>query len=116
MLLAEEATPTALAFLAGAFLSVLLGGIGMVTATLANYRVVFAAKLAGPYAFRVAYRAACAVAFATPSLALLGKPLPTQPSPFSSSSTAATTPSKSTRPTTSLATTLPSSRPYQASD
>ena len=63
---------TGIAFLVGAFVSMISGTIGMVIATQANYRTTFCAKQSLSNAFRVAYRAGVAMGFALVSLGLLG--------------------------------------------
>lgn len=67
----EEGLKTAVAFMIGALISIASGAIGMIVATQANYRVTYCARNALAPAFRVAYRAGCAMGFALVSLGLL---------------------------------------------
>ena len=62
---------TAFAFAIGAVISILCGAIGMVIATQTNFRTTYCAKNGLADAFRVAYRAGCAMGFALVSLGLL---------------------------------------------
>ena len=62
---------TAFAFAIGAVISILCGAIGMVIATQTNFRTTYCAKNGLAPAFRVAYRAGCAMGFALVSLGLL---------------------------------------------
>jgi H(+)-translocating pyrophosphatase len=62
---------TAVAFAIGALVSILCGTIGMIVATRTNYRVTFLAKDGLQDAFRVAYRAGCAMGFLLVSIGLL---------------------------------------------
>jgi Na+/H+-translocating membrane pyrophosphatase len=48
------------------------GAIGMLIATQANFRTTFQAKSSLAAAFRIAYRAGCAMGFALVSIGLLG--------------------------------------------
>lgn len=69
--LTEEGLKTGIAFLIGAFISIASGAIGMIIATQANYRTTYCARNSLAPAFRVAYRAGCAMGFALVSLGLL---------------------------------------------
>ena len=62
---------TAFAFAIGAIISILCGAIGMVIATQTNFRTTYCAKNGLASAFRVAYRAGCAMGFTLVSLGLL---------------------------------------------
>lgn len=62
---------TGIAFLIGAIVSIACGAIGMVIATQANFRTTYCARNSLAPAFRVAYRAGCAMGFALVSLGLL---------------------------------------------
>ena len=61
---------TTVAFLLGAFTSILSGYIGMRVAVFSNYRCAFSAQYNLTNAFRVAYRAGCVMGF---TLCSLGK-------------------------------------------
>lgn len=67
----EEGLKTGIAFLIGAFVSIICGAIGMVIATQANFRTTYCARNSLAPAFRVAYRAGCAMGFALVSFGLL---------------------------------------------
>ena len=67
----EEGLKTAVAFMIGAIISIVCGAVGMVIATQANYRTTYCARNSLAPAFRVAYRAGCAMGFALVSLGLL---------------------------------------------
>jgi Na+/H+-translocating membrane pyrophosphatase len=67
----EEGLKTGIAFLVGALISIASGAIGMVIATQANFRTTYCARNSLAPAFRVAYRAGCAMGFALVSLGLL---------------------------------------------
>lgn len=67
----EEGIKTGIAFMIGALISIASGAIGMIIATQANYRVTYCARNSLAPAFRVAYRAGCAMGFALVSLGLL---------------------------------------------
>jgi inorganic pyrophosphatase len=69
--LTEEGLKTAIAFMIGAIISIACGAIGMVIATQANYRTTYCARNSLAPAFRVAYRAGCAMGFALVSVGLL---------------------------------------------
>jgi len=69
--LTEEGLKTGIAFMIGAVISIACGAIGMVIATQANFRTTFCARNSLAPAFRVAYRAGCAMGFALVSLGLL---------------------------------------------
>ena len=71
-LLTAEGVMTAVAFAIGAVISIICGCIGMVIATQTNFRTTFCAQEGLAPAFRVAYRAGCAMGFALVSLGLLG--------------------------------------------
>jgi K(+)-stimulated pyrophosphate-energized sodium pump len=60
-------------FLIGACISITCGAVGMVIATMANYRTTYCAKSGLVDAFRTAYRAGCGMGFFLVSLGLLGK-------------------------------------------
>lgn len=70
--LTSEGIMTAFAFAVGAIVSILCGCIGMIIATQTNYRTTFCAREGLAPAFRVAFRAGCAMGFALVSLGLLG--------------------------------------------
>lgn len=70
--LTAEGVMTAIAFAVGAIISILCGCIGMVVATQTNFRTTYCAREGLAPAFRVAYRAGCAMGFALVSLGLLG--------------------------------------------
>ena len=67
----EVGLKTGIAFLVGAIVSIACGAIGMVIATQTNFRVTYCARNLLAPAFRVAYRAGCAMGFALVSLGLL---------------------------------------------
>ena len=67
----EVGVKTGIAFLIGAFISIACGAIGMIIATQTNFRVTYCARNFLAPAFRVAYRAGCAMGFALVSLGLL---------------------------------------------
>ena len=67
----EEGIKTAIAFMIGAVVSIMCGAIGMIIATQANFRTTYCARNSLAPAFRVAYRAGCAMGFALVSLGLL---------------------------------------------
>jgi len=69
--LTEEGVKTGFAFLVGAFVSIICGSLGMIVATQANFRTTYCARKSLAPAFRVAYRAGCAMGFALVSLGLL---------------------------------------------
>jgi Na+/H+-translocating membrane pyrophosphatase len=69
--LTEEGIKTGIAFAIGAIISIACGAIGMVIATQANFRTTYCARNSLAPAFRVAYRAGCAMGFALVSLGLL---------------------------------------------
>ena len=69
--LTSQGIMTAFAFAIGAIISILCGAIGMVIATQTNFRTTYCAKNGLASAFRVAYRAGCAMGFALVSLGLL---------------------------------------------
>lgn len=54
----------------GAVISIVCGAVGMIIATQANFRTTYCAKNNLAPAFRVAYRAGCAMGFALVSLGL----------------------------------------------
>lgn len=62
---------TAVAFVIGAVVSICCGAIGMLIATQTNFRTTYCAKKSLAAAFRVAFRAGCAMGFALVSLGLL---------------------------------------------
>lgn len=70
--LTSEGLMTAFAFAIGAVISILCGCVGMVIATQTNFRTTFCAREGLAPAFRVAYRAGCAMGFALVSLGLMG--------------------------------------------
>jgi Na+/H+-translocating membrane pyrophosphatase len=70
--LTSEGIMTAFAFAVGAIISILCGSIGMVVATQTNFRTTYCARQGLAPAFRVAFRAGCAMGFALVSLGLLG--------------------------------------------
>ena len=70
--LTSEGVMTAIAFAVGALISILCGCIGMIIATQTNFRTTYCAREGLAPAFRVAYRAGCAMGFALVSLGLLG--------------------------------------------
>lgn len=70
--LTAEGVFTAIAFAVGAIISIVCGAVGMLIATQSNYRTTYCAKSGLAPAFRVAYRAGCAMGFALVSLGLLG--------------------------------------------
>lgn len=76
--LTEEGVMTAVAFAVGAVISIICGAVGMVIATQTNFRTTYCARLGLAPAFRVAYRAGCAMGFALVSLGLLGNDYFTQ--------------------------------------
>ncbi len=67
----EEGVKTGIAFLIGAFVSIICGAVGMIIATQANFRTTYCARKSLAPAFRTAYRAGCAMGFALVSLGLL---------------------------------------------
>lgn len=69
--LTEVGLKTAIAFIVGAIISIICGAVGMVIATQTNFRTTYCAKSSLAPAFRVAYRAGCAMGFALVSLGLL---------------------------------------------
>lgn len=69
--LTAEGVQTAVAFAVGAIISIVCGAAGMVIATQTNFRTTFCAKQGLAPAFRVAFRAGCAMGFALVSLGLL---------------------------------------------
>lgn len=69
--LTPQGAYTAVAFLVGALVSMICGSIGMIIATMANFRTTYCAKRGLAIAFRTAYRAGCAMGFALVSLGLL---------------------------------------------
>ncbi len=62
---------TAIAFLVGAFVSIICGIIGMLIATRTNYKVTYLAKDSLTLAFETAYRAGCSMGFMLVSIGLL---------------------------------------------
>lgn len=70
--LTGEHWTTAIAFVVGAIISICCGSIGMVIATQTNFRTTYCARQGLAPAFRVAFRAGCAMGFALVSLGLLG--------------------------------------------
>lgn len=70
--LTAEGIATAVAFVLGAVISIICGAVGMLIATQTNFRTTYCAKRGLAPAFRVAYRAGCAMGFALVSLGLLG--------------------------------------------
>lgn len=72
--LTEEKFMTAFAFAIGAMISIVCGAVGMVIATQTNFRTTYCAREGLAPAFRVAFRAGCAMGFALVSLGLLGNP------------------------------------------
>lgn len=68
----EEGIRTAFAFAIGAFISIVSGAVGMIVATQTNFRTTYCARMGLAPAFRVAFRAGCAMGFALVSLGLLG--------------------------------------------
>jgi len=70
--LTEEGVKTAVAFVVGAIISIVCGAVGMVIATQTNFRTTYCANAGLAPAFRVAFRAGCAMGFALVSLGLLG--------------------------------------------
>lgn len=62
---------TAIAFAVGAIVSIICGAVGMLIATQTNFRTTYCAKRGLAPAFRVAFRAGCAMGFALVSLGLL---------------------------------------------
>lgn len=71
--LTEEGVKTGAAFVVGAVISILCGAVGMVIATQTNFRTTYCANAGLAPAFRVAFRAGCAMGFALVSIGLLGK-------------------------------------------
>jgi Na+/H+-translocating membrane pyrophosphatase len=71
--LTAEGVMTAIAFAIGAIISILCGAAGMVIATQTNFRTTYCARIGLAPAFRVAFRAGCAMGFALVSTGLLGK-------------------------------------------
>lgn len=69
--LTEEGVMTAFAFAIGAVISIICGAVGMVIATQTNFRTTYCAREGLAPAFRVAFRAGCAMGFALVSLGLL---------------------------------------------
>ena len=69
--LTEQGFKTAIAFIIGTVISIASGSFGMVIATQANFRTTYCAKNSLAPAFKVAYRAGCAMGFALVSLGLL---------------------------------------------
>lgn len=69
--LTEVGIYTAVAFVIGAFISIVCGAVGMIIATQSNFRTTYCAKKSLAEAYRVAYRAGCAMGFALVSLGLL---------------------------------------------
>lgn len=63
---------TAVAFALGAIISIICGALGMVVATQTNFRTTYCARIGLAPAFRVAFRAGCAMGFALVSIGLLG--------------------------------------------
>lgn len=76
--LTEEGVMTAVAFAVGAVISIVCGAVGMVIATQTNFRTTYCAREGLAPAFRVAFRAGCAMGFALVSIGLLGNPSPIQ--------------------------------------
>ncbi len=70
--LTAEGVMTAVAFAIGAIISIICGAVGMVIATQTNFRTTYCARAGLAPAFRVAFRAGCAMGFALVSLGLLG--------------------------------------------
>jgi Na+/H+-translocating membrane pyrophosphatase len=70
--LTAEGVLTAIAFAIGAIISIICGAVGMVIATQTNFRTTYCARAGLAPAFRVAFRAGCAMGFALVSLGLLG--------------------------------------------
>jgi Na+/H+-translocating membrane pyrophosphatase len=64
---------TAVSFAIGAVVSIICGAVGMLIATQTNFRTTYCAKRGLAPAFRVAFRAGCAMGFALVSLGLLGR-------------------------------------------
>jgi K(+)-stimulated pyrophosphate-energized sodium pump len=71
LFLTPEGIYTAVAFVVGAIISIICGAVGMIIATSTNFRTTYCAKKSLSLAFRVAYRAGCAMGFALVSLGLL---------------------------------------------
>jgi K(+)-stimulated pyrophosphate-energized sodium pump len=71
--LTAEGVMTAVAFAIGAIISIICGAVGMVIATQTNFRTTYCARIGLAPAFRVAFRAGCAMGFALVSTGLLGK-------------------------------------------
>jgi Na+/H+-translocating membrane pyrophosphatase len=72
LLTTDDGIYTAFAFVIGAIISIVCGAVGMIIATQTNFRTTYCAKRGLSQAFRVAYRAGCAMGFALVSLGLLG--------------------------------------------
>jgi Na+/H+-translocating membrane pyrophosphatase len=70
--LTPEGIMTAVAFAIGAIISIICGAVGMIIATQTNFRTTYCARSGLAPAFRVAFRAGCAMGFALVSLGLLG--------------------------------------------
>jgi K(+)-stimulated pyrophosphate-energized sodium pump len=70
--LTSEGVMTAIAFAIGAVISIVCGALGMVVATQTNFRTTYCARIGLAPAFRVAFRAGCAMGFALVSIGLLG--------------------------------------------
>ncbi len=62
-----------IAFILGAFTSLLSGFIGMRVAVFSNYRCAISAQYSQTQAFRVAYRAGCVMGFSLVSLGITQK-------------------------------------------
>jgi K(+)-stimulated pyrophosphate-energized sodium pump len=67
----SDAIYTAISFAVGAIVSIICGAVGMLIATQTNFRTTYCAKRGLAPAFRVAFRAGCAMGFALVSLGLL---------------------------------------------
>jgi Na+/H+-translocating membrane pyrophosphatase len=62
---------TTVAFVAGAITSMFCGAFGMQIATFSNYRTTLAAKASLGSAFKVAFRAGCAMGFTLVSVSMM---------------------------------------------
>lgn len=82
--LTAEGVMTGVAFALGAIISIICGSVGMVIATQTNFRTTYCARIGLAPAFRVAFRAGCAMGFALVSIGLLGTSSPMQFLPSSS--------------------------------
>lgn len=110
--LTEQAFMTAFAFAIGAIISIICGAVGMVIATQTNFRTTYCAREGLAPAFRVAFRAGCAMGFALVSIGLLGNSFLIQSSLFLFSFTNPSITLESSNPSSTwVTTTRSSSRP-----